>query len=289
MKPELDNELMMVVTRGQTGRDGPVTPTARTAAPVRHNPNAMITSEIGSAGRYGEHVASTDPTARAANGTQTSQAETTTRSTQMGSTLRSGLPWLPTDDESGMEPEDPYSQGDRPDPLKTEWERTVGGKRRLAPPRVMLVLEAECREGRILDSSSWRACDEPRLYRERAPVTNASSGVTPYGTDRSCTADYGEPEIDGYLARDPWNTQSQSGRPCPETVWGYRTSNTAMSRGVQQCPLVYLSRSEPMLLRPGKAMPYMGPDVSRSLWMPQTLRCEGKGYWCMGKDYGGKK
>ncbi len=102
---------MMVVTRGQTGSDFPVTPTASTAVPVCHNTDVTIMSDAGSAGRCGEHVASTDPTARAANGTQTSQGGTTTRSTQMGSTLRSGLPWLPTYDESGTEPEDPYSQG----------------------------------------------------------------------------------------------------------------------------------------------------------------------------------
>ena len=158
MKLELDNELMMVVTRGQTGSDGPVTPTASTAAPVRHNTNVTITPEAGSTGRCGERAASTDPTTSAANGTQTSQAETTTRSTQMGPTARSGLPWLPTDDESGTEPEDPYSQGDRPDPWKADWERTVGGavggNRRLAPPCVLLVEDAECREGRILNSSS---------------------------------------------------------------------------------------------------------------------------------------
>ena len=222
---------MMVVTRGQTGSDGPVTPTASTAAPVRHHPNATITSESGSAGRCGEHVASTDPTASTANGTQTSQAETATRSTQMGSAVQSGLLWLPRDDESGTEPEDLYSPEHRPNPLKTDWERTVGGNRRSVPPRVLLVEEAGCREGRILDASSLRACDEPRLYRERAPVTNASSGVTTYGVDRSCTADYGEPGMDGYIVRDPWYTQSQSGRPCPETVWGYRT---AMSRNVPE-------------------------------------------------------
>ncbi len=91
--------------------------------------------------------------------------------------------------------------------------------------------DAECREGTILDSSSLRACDESRLYREHAPPTNASSGVTAYGADRNCTADYGEHETDGYIARDPWCTQSQSGRPCPETVWGYRT---AMSRSVPE-------------------------------------------------------
>ncbi len=116
---------MMVVTRGQTGSDGPVTPTASTAASVRHNTNVTITLEAGSTGRCGERAASTDPTASAANGTQTSQTETTTRSTQMGSTVRSGLPWLPTDDESGTEPEDPYSQSNRPDPWKADWEWTV--------------------------------------------------------------------------------------------------------------------------------------------------------------------
>ncbi len=94
---------------------------------------------------------------------------------------------------------------------------------------MLFVEEADYREGRILDTSSLRACDEPRLYQERAPVTNASSGVTTYGVERSCTTDYGEPEADGYIARDPWYTQSHPGRPCPETMWGYRT---AMSRDV---------------------------------------------------------
>ncbi len=209
---------MMVVTRGQTGSDDPVTPTANPAAPVRPNSNGAVSTEVGSAGRGAEHATPTNPTASAANGTQTSQAETTTRSTQMGPTARSGLPWLPTDDESGTEPEDPYSQGDRPDPWKADWERTVGGavggNRRLAQLRVLLVEDAECREGRILNTSSWRACDEPRLYRERAPVTNANSGATMYGAERSCAADYGEPEVDGCIVRDPWSTQPQSGRPC---------------------------------------------------------------------------
>ena len=113
---------MMVVTRGQTGSDGPVMPTPSTTAPVRHNANVTTVSEAGSAGRCGERAVSTDPTASAANGTQTSQAGTNTRSTQMGPTLRSVLPWLPMDDESGTEPEDPYSHGDQPDPLKADWE-----------------------------------------------------------------------------------------------------------------------------------------------------------------------
>ncbi len=113
---------MMVVTRGQTGSDGSVTPTPSTAASVRHNANVTIVSDAGSAGRCGERAASTDPTVSAASGTQTSQAGTNTRATQMGPTLRSGLPWLHTDDESITEPEGPYSHGDRPDPLKADWE-----------------------------------------------------------------------------------------------------------------------------------------------------------------------
>ncbi len=107
----------------------------------------------------------------------------------------------------------------------------MGGNRRLVPPRVILVEDAECRDGRILDPSSLRAYNEPRLYKERVPVVNTSSGVMAYGTDRNCTADNGEHETDGYIARDPWYTQTQLGRPCPETVWGYRT---AMPRSVPE-------------------------------------------------------
>ncbi len=80
-----------------------------------------------------------------------------------------------------------------------------------------------------MDPSSQRACDEPRLYREHAPVNHASLDVTTYGTERNHATDYGEPETSYYVDRDPWYTQSQSGRPCPETVWGYRT---AVSRSV---------------------------------------------------------
>ncbi len=152
----------------------------------------------------------------------------------MGPAARSGLPWLPTDDESGTEAEDPYSQGDRPNPWKADWERTIGGaaggSRRWAQPRVLLVEDAECREGRIVNTSSWRACDEPRSYRDRAPVTNTSSGATMYGAERNYTADYSEPEVDGCIVRDPWLTQSQSGRPCPEAVCI-----------VRQCPGVSLN------------------------------------------------
>ncbi len=89
---ESDNQPMMVVTRGQTGSDGPVTPTINPAAPARPNSNGAISTEVGSAERGGEQAAPTNPPVSAANGTQTSQAETTTRSTQMGPTARSGLP-----------------------------------------------------------------------------------------------------------------------------------------------------------------------------------------------------
>ncbi len=43
------------------------------------------------------------------------------------------------------------------------------------------------------------------------------------------TEDYREPEVDYYVDRDPWYTQSQLGRPCPETLWGHRM---AMPRSV---------------------------------------------------------
>ncbi len=50
----------------------------------------------------------------------------------------------------------------------------------------------------------------------------ASLGATAYSAERNQAADYGDPETNYYVDRDPWYTQSQSGRPCPETVWGYR-------------------------------------------------------------------
>ncbi len=158
----------------------------------------------------------------------------------------------------------------------------MGGNRRLAPPCVLLVEDAECREGRILDSSSLRACDETRLYRERAPVTKVSSGVTTYGIDRSCTADYGEHETDGCIARDPWHTQSQSGRPCPETVWGYRT---AMSRSAP-APSVEIEPSRPNVNAPGEESAFPG---TRRHPVPLDEHYGGNDYWPMAKDYGVKK
>ncbi len=269
MKLESDNKLMMVVTRGQTGSDGPVTPTPSTAASVHHNANVTSVSDAGSDGRCGERAASTDHTAGTANLTQTSQVGTNTRSTQMGSTLQSGLPWLPTDDESGTEPEDLYSQGDRPDPRKADWERTVGGavggNRWLVQPRVLLVGDAECCEERMMDTSSQSACDEPRLYRERAPVNHVNSSAMAYGIERNHTTDYGEPEADCYITRDPGYTQSQSRRPCPETVWGYRTA-TCWS---VPAPIVEIEPSRPNVTAPGEESAFPGADVTRSLWMPQ--------------------
>ncbi len=78
MKPELENKLIMVATRGQTGSDGPVTSTSSTTAPVRHNVNVATVSKAGSTRRCGEHAISTDPTASAVSGTQTSQTENNT-------------------------------------------------------------------------------------------------------------------------------------------------------------------------------------------------------------------
>ncbi len=73
----------------------------------------------------------------------------------------------------------------------------------MVQPRVILVENTECHDGRILDLSSLHACDEPRLYRERAPVTNASSGDTDCGAEGNHAADFGEPETSYYVDRDP--------------------------------------------------------------------------------------
>ncbi len=156
---------------------------------------------------------------------------------------------MPTDDESGTEPEDPYSQGDRPDTLKTDWERTlggaVGGNRRLVPPRVILVEGAECSDSVL---SSQCASDELRSYRERAPVNHASVGAPAYSAERNHAADYGEPKTNYYADRDPWYTQSQSGRPCPGAVWGYCT---AMPRGAS-APNAMIEPTQPVLTAPGE-------------------------------------
>ncbi len=129
----------------------------------------------------------------------------------------------------------------------------MGGNRRLVPPCVILVEDAECCDWRIMDPSSQRARDEPRLYRERASVNPANLGVTVYGTERN-TADYGDPETDCYTDRDPWYTQSQSGRPCPETLWGYRT---AMSRSVPE-PNAGIEPTRPNVTAPGEGSTLRG-------------------------------
>ncbi len=113
-------------------------------------------------GRCGDRATSTDLAASVVSGMQTTQTGTSTGATQMGPTSRSGLPWLATDNESGTEPEDIHSQGGRPDPLKTGWERVVrgavGGVRHLVPPHAALAEETECWEERITDHS------RPRKY-----------------------------------------------------------------------------------------------------------------------------
>ncbi len=151
----------------------------------------------------------------------------------------------------------------------------MGGNRRLVPPRVILVEEAECCDERIMNPSSQCTRDESRLYRERAPVNHASSGATMYGTERNHAADYDEPETDCYIDRDPWYTQSQSGRPCPEIVWGYRT---AMSSSVPT-PNAVIEPTRPNVAGPGEdrtfhvaghhLVPLDAPDIA--LWGQRLL------------------
>ncbi len=152
------------------------------------------------------------------------------------------------------------------------------------PPRVVLVEEAECCDGRIMDPASQRASDESRLYRERAPAQHASVSATAYGAERSHAVDYGEPETDYYVDRDPWYTQSQSGRPCPEAVWGHRT---AMPRSAP-APNAVIAPARPVLTAPGEEdrirgatrhpVPLDAPDVAlrgqRQLAYGERLRRE---------------
>ncbi len=87
----------------------------------------------------------------------------------MGAGPRSKLPWLATKDESGMEPEDVYSQGDQPDPLEAGWEQAVGGAvggvRYFVPPQAALAEETDCCEERMTDYS--RPCE----YSESKPYS----------------------------------------------------------------------------------------------------------------------
>ncbi len=119
-----------------------------------------------------------------------------------------------------------------------------------------------------MDSSSQRASEEPRLFRERAPVNHASLSATAYSAERSHATDYDEPETTYYVDRDPWYTQSQSGRPCPETEWGYRTT---MPRSVPM-PNAMMEPACPILVAPGEEstihgagrhpVPLDAPDVA---------------------------
>ncbi len=138
----------------------------------------------------------------------------------------------------------------------------------MIPPCVILVEDTECCDVKIMDPSSQRASDEPRLYTECAPVNHASSGATAYSAEGSHAADYGEPETNYYIDRDHWYTQSQSGRPCPEAVWGYRTT---MPRNAPT-PNAVIEPACPMLTAPGEEgtirgarrhpVPLHAPDVA---------------------------
>ncbi len=118
-------------------------------------------SEAGTMGRYGDRAIPVDPIS--------DTSRTSTRSTQMAPAPWLKLPWLATDDESGIEPEGVYSQGDRPDPLKAGWQRAVdgfvGGIRQLAPPHAILTEESECCEERMTDYSRPRQYSKSRPYR----------------------------------------------------------------------------------------------------------------------------
>ncbi len=111
----------MVATRGQTGSDGPATSTPSSVAPGRHPAVSTPTPGDGANG-----------------GAETTQAGGCSKATQVDPAKRSRVPWLPTDEETGTEPEDLYSQGDRIDSWKDRWERAVGGAvsgiGRLLPP-----------------------------------------------------------------------------------------------------------------------------------------------------------
>ncbi len=83
-----------------------------------------------------------------------------------------------------------------------------------------------------------------------------------YGAERNYTADYGEPEVDGCIVRDPWPTQPQSARPCPEAVCGYCT---VMSRSVPESDRVSAAAPREENVSQGarrQPVPLDAPDVS---------------------------
>ncbi len=119
-----------------------------------------------------------------------------------------------------------------------------------------------------MDPSSQHASVESRLYKGRAPVNHASLGATAYSAERNHAADYGEPETNYYLDRDPWYTQSQSGRPCPEAACKYCTT---MPRSAPMSNAI-IEPARPVLTAPGEEstipgarrhlVPLDAPDVA---------------------------
>ncbi len=117
----------MVATRGQRGCDGPATSTPSSAAPVRHTATSAPTSDAGATGRNEGRTTSTDLMGGATDGGVTTQAGGCAQATQADPAIRSGLPWLPNNEETETEPEYLYSQGDRLDSHMDRWEKAVGG------------------------------------------------------------------------------------------------------------------------------------------------------------------
>ncbi len=126
--------------------------------------------------------------------------------------------------------------------------------------------DAECCDGRIRDPASQRASDESRSHRERAPVNHASVCATAYSAERNHAADYGDPENNYYVDRDPWYPQSQLGRPCPEAVWGDRTAmpRSAPTPNVVIEPTVLTAPGEEGTIRGARhhPVPLDAPDVA---------------------------
>ncbi len=126
--------------------------------------------------------------------------------------MRSRLPWLATDEEFETEPEDLYSQGDRPDPHKDRWKRAVGGAvsgmRQLVPPQGPLAQEEDCCTEGIADHPRFCAYCGPRTLRVRNPADRAGASATIACATHSRPEDCDEPEIDHYASRDPWYPQS---------------------------------------------------------------------------------
>ncbi len=199
----------MVATRGQMGSDGPATSTPGSAAPVIHTarPTSAPTPDAGTAGRNEGRTTSADLMRGATSGGVTTQAGSCTMATQANPTTRLKVPWLPTDEETETEPEDLYSQGDRLDPNKDRWEKTmggaVGGTRHLIPPRGHLLRDPDCREEETNNRSQQSQYGESRPFRLRPPAIRAGASATitraAYGEMDECC----DPEDDYYSSRDP--------------------------------------------------------------------------------------